>query len=248
MVCEDNIDFNVDSHAVHLIHVGDIRKGARSRVQADIDALGWLAPHFRVVWITDALTREGLPPMYYIDEDGETPLDAADRRKAVDMAPLRRDVPVNNDIISYHSMRYEETADHHLAVARSYGSACYAVMKYGEIEDRTSLSDSFDPGHDSILGLWDRVSDLVVPLAERSVLVLSFHGSGYDINIDVRDDESLKLLMRRYPSCFAEYPDESTIERGIEQCESILGNVISENINLYTETHPSERERRNSNA
>lgn len=250
MLCDVDIDFNADSHAVKLVHVGPIVYGARSRLQSDMNGIGWLAPHFEAVWVTDAITDDMLPSMYYIDEDSETTLDERSCRNAVDLEKLRREIPFNNDVLSCHSMRYEENTDHRLTVARSEDCYCYSVMKYSEIEKQVSLDDSLDPDSSTILGLWDRISGLVIPLAGRNALVVEFHGSGYDVSVDVRDDESLKLLMRRYPHCFSEYPDETTLDRGVEQCEAILRNVISNNINLYTETHPNPnaRERKNDNA
>ena len=107
MLCDVDIDFNADSHAVKLVHVGPIVYGARSRLQSDMNGIGWLAPHFEAVWVTDAITDDMLPSMYYIDEDSETTLDERSCRNAVDLEKLRREIPFNNDVLSCHSMRGE---------------------------------------------------------------------------------------------------------------------------------------------
>lgn len=250
------VNFNTDSFGNGAIRIGDTtRCSAVSRVQRDVDTIGWLGADLRVIGVADLRSlsetgRRRVPDRLSLYEK---PLDGHERRTArndrarsIDMHAARRDCPINHDITAELFMSYRQGEDGRIVVDETARNAYWGVMRHADarrddlfVGSDAPPADFRNPGRPErgtrdphLLALWDRTSGLVIPLPEHSLLLYRFWKSGMGINLYVMDEISMRIQQRNHPECFDDGSDERVIQREIDECEAELAYVIGNNINL----------------
>ena len=225
----DSLDEDFSGDWFSMIPIGTTSRAADlARVQEAVCGLGSLAARLKVVNLTSfrMLDREGrhrMPARMAMYSKG---VDSAEERcsrqamrRALTHADLWRDCPVNQNITSEMLICYRWEDETTTAVDENQPRRYSRVLKYGEakeagliapdrglpawetdIDREPAYGDEFrEP---TVLGLWDRVSGLVMPLPSDSVLCCRIWDFGFGIDLYVMDGKSLMVQRHLHPECF----------------------------------------------
>ena len=250
------IKSNTDSFGNGLISVGNTtRSSAASRIQKDVDAIGWLGADLQVIGITDLRSfspeEQRVVPdwltMYEKTMDGPECRTSDDRRaESLTWYYERQHCPINHTTSAVLFMSYQQDGDR-IVIDDAARNAYWGVMKYDEANKAGLFINAdapiiYNPAKADrplnryrdreLLALWDRTSDLVLPLPYCSTLRYRFWNSGMGVDLSIMDEKSLQDQQRRHPECFDESADDQTIQHEIDECEAELAYVIKNNVNL----------------
>ena len=181
------IKSNTDSFGNGLISVGNTtRSSAASRIQKDVDAIGWLGADLQVVGITDLRSfspeEQRVVPdwltMYEKTMDGPECRTSDDRRaESLTWYYERQHCPINHTTSAVLFMSYQQDGDR-IVIDDAARNAYWGVMKYDEANKAGLFINAdapiiYNPAKADrplnryrdreLLALWDRTSDLVLP-------------------------------------------------------------------------------------
>lgn len=100
-----------------------------------------------------------------------------------------------------------------------------------DVDRDSAYSDEFrEP---TVLGLWDRVSGLVMPLPSDSVLCCRIWDFGFGIDLYVMDGKSLMVQRHLHPECFFNVDDGMDVRGQIAFFELELDHLLEQYPSLH---------------